>query len=64
MKTATSEEMSKSMKTIISVGQINWTNFENCHFKGVDREKSAVFKELTQSFRTYELRGQAKKKKL
>ena len=27
--------------------------------KGVDREKSAVFKELTQSFRTYELRGQA-----
>ena len=31
--------------------------------KGVDREKSAVFKELTQSFRTYELRGQAKKKK-
>ena len=32
-------------------------------FKGVDREKSAVFKELTQSFRTYELRGQAKKKK-
>ena len=29
---------------------------------GVDREKSAVFKELTQSFRTYELRGQAKKK--
>ena len=31
-------------------------------FKGVDREKSAVFKELTQSFRTYELRGQAKKK--
>ena len=33
-------------------------------FKGVDREKSAVFKELTQSFRTYEPRGQAKKKKL
>ena len=32
-------------------------------FKGVDREKSAVFKELTQNFRTYELRGQAKKKK-
>ena len=31
--------------------------------KGVDREKSAVFKELTQSFRTYELRGQAEKKK-
>ena len=31
--------------------------------KGVDREKSAVFKELTQSFRTYELRGQARKKK-
>ena len=31
--------------------------------KGVDREKSAVFKELTQNFRTYELRGQAKKKK-
>ena len=31
--------------------------------KGEDREKSAVFKELTQSFRTYELRGQAKKKK-
>ena len=30
--------------------------------KGVDREKSAVFKELTQSFRTYELRGQAEKK--
>ena len=30
---------------------------------GVDREKSAVFKELTQSFRTYELRGQAKKRK-
>ena len=30
--------------------------------KGVDREKSAVFKELTQSFRTYELRGQVKKK--
>ena len=29
----------------------------------VDREKSAVFKELTQSFRTYELSGQAKKKK-
>ena len=33
------------------------------NIKGVDREKSAVFKELTQSFRTYELRGQAKKKK-
>ena len=32
--------------------------------KGVDREKSAVFKELTQSFRTIELRGQAKKKAL
>ena len=31
-------------------------------FKGVDREKSAVFKELTRSFRTYDLRGQAKKK--
>ena len=31
--------------------------------KGVDREKSAVFKELTQSFRTYELRGQAKTNK-
>ena len=32
-------------------------------FKGVHREKSAVFKELVQNFRTYELRGQAKKKK-
>ena len=31
--------------------------------KGVDREKSAVFKELTPSFRTYELHGQGKKKK-
>ena len=31
-------------------------------FKGVDREKSAVFKELIQSFCTYELRSQAKKK--
>ena len=31
--------------------------------KGVDREKSAVFKELTQSFRTYELCGPAEKKK-
>ena len=32
--------------------------------KGVDREKSAVFKELTPYSRTYELRGQGKKKKL
>ena len=36
---------------------------EFTQIKGVDREKSAVFKELTQNFRTYELRGQAKKKK-
>ena len=35
---------------------------DTCPLKGVDREKSAVFKELTPSFRTYELRGQAKKK--
>ena len=39
----------------------NNNNYIN--FKGVDREKSAVFKELTQSFQTYELRGQAKNKK-
>ena len=32
--------------------------------KGVDREKSAVFKELTPSFRTYELHGQGGEKKL
>ena len=32
-------------------------------FKGVDREKSAVFKELTQSFRTYGLCDQGEKKK-
>ena len=31
--------------------------------KGVDSEKSAVFKELTPSFGTYELRGQGGKKK-
>ena len=37
--------------------------FSGKAIKGVDREKSAVFKELTQIFRTYELRGQAKKKK-
>ena len=41
-----------------------WGFWENSKpIKGVDREKSAVFKELTQSFQTYELRGQAKKKK-
>ena len=38
-------------------------NSHGLKVKGVDREKSAVFKELTQSFRSYELRGQAKKKK-
>ena len=37
--------------------------FLQCEVKGVDREKSAVFKELTPHSRTYELRGQGEKKK-
>ena len=55
---------SSHFHTQFSFGQKLFLQPMSCKiFKGVDREKSAVFKELTQNFRTYELRGQAKKKK-
>ena len=44
----------RTLDTILSLSEAK-------SLKGVDREKSAVFKELTQSFQTDELRGQAKK---
>ena len=68
-KAADEEDVCKWLAVDAFLGAIPWHFAREIRvkridiLKGVDREKSAVFKELTQSFRTYELRGQAKKKK-